>query len=118
MKLKSGEEHYLRVDLQFPEEKEISETERKAYNASVFAVFPRIEKDIKQEMYIQLIRTYSEGVGVSKSKDERDFEIIRGNGIMEGMAILLEKWQLAAKEHEASPKEEEGGDPYNPMPEL
>ena len=90
----------MKLTLEFPEEKLITEQERKDYCTAIFAVFPRLEKDIKEEMYKQLITTYSEGIGKSKTKEERDFEIVRGNGIMEGMAILLDKWQVAKSEIE------------------
>ena len=90
----------MKLTLEFPEEKLITEQERRDYCTAIFAIFPRLEKDIKEEMYKQLISTYSENVATSKTKEERDFEIIRGNGIMEGMAILLEKWQVAKSEIE------------------
>ena len=90
----------MKLNLDFPEEKLITEQERRDYCTAIFAIFPRLEKDIKEEMYKQLITTYSESIGTSKTKETRDFETIRGNGIMEGMAILLEKWQVAKSEVE------------------
>ena len=96
----------MKIDLQIPEYKELTEPERKEYCATIFAVFPRLEKDIKEKMYEQLINTYTESIGTTKNAEERDFEVVRGNGIMEGMAILLELWRLASMEHQARPEEE------------
>jgi hypothetical protein len=56
-------------------------------------------------MYEELIKTYTESVGVSKSINETALATARGSGIIEGMAILLEKWRLSALEHQ-SPKED------------
>ena len=96
----------MKLELTLPEEKEQTEKQRKAYCGSIFAVFPVIEKDIRTKMYEELIKTYSIGVGTAKTKEERDFEIIRGNGIMEGMAILLETWSQANVEHQSPPDKE------------
>ena len=90
----------MKLTLEFPEEKLITEQERKDYCNAIFAIFPRLEKDIKEEMYRQLIHTYSESIATSPLSEAQRFEIIRGNGIMEGMAILLEKWRVAKSEIE------------------
>lgn len=95
----------MNIQLEIPKEEPQTEQERHDHCAAIFAVFPRIKKDIKEKMYEQLTNLYSVGIGTSKTKEERDFEIIRGNGILEGMAILLTDWQAAATEFEASAKE-------------
>ena len=95
----------MKIDLQIPESKELTEVERKDYCASIFAIFPRLEKDIKEKMYEQLITTYTESIGTTRTREERDFEVVRGNGIMEGMAVLLEHWSLASAEHQAKQDE-------------
>ena len=95
------------VDIKQPEEKILSEAERRDYNAAIFAVFPRLEKDIKEEMFKELIKTYTESVGTAKSINETALATARGSGVVEGMAILLEMWRLAQLEHQAPQKDEE-----------
>lgn len=92
----------MNLTLDLPKKEVQTEQERKDYCAAIFATFPRLMKDIKEEMYEQLVNTYSVSISTSKTPEERDFETIRGNGILEGMAILLDKWQIAANEFEAS----------------
>ena len=107
----------MKLELNYTKE-EMSENERKNYCASVFAIFPIIEKDIKAKMYEQLINTYSVAVGSTRNKEERDFEIVRGNGIMEGMAVLLEKWEQASNEHIANSKGKETFDKHEVISQL
>lgn len=95
----------MQLELKLPEEKILSEAEKKSYNSSIFAIFPIIEKDIKEQMLIELSKTYTESVGVAKSINEVALATARGSGIIEGMAILLEHWRLASLEAQ-SPKEE------------
>lgn len=84
----------MKLELELPDKKEQTEQERRDYCASVFAIFPRIEQDIKSTMYEQLVSTYTEADNWDK--------ILKGQGIMEGMAVLLEKWSLANSEHIAN----------------
>ena len=88
----------MKLELQLPQEKPQSETEYKAYCSLIFSVFPQLEKDIKEMMYEELVKTYTESDNFNK--------VLRGQGILEGMAILLEKWRLAFMEHQA-PKVDE-----------
>lgn len=81
----------MKLELTLPTEKEQSEQERKDYCASVSSIFPILEKDIKEEMYKELVKTYTGA--------ENFNAVLRGQGIMEGMAILLEHWTLANSEH-------------------
>lgn len=108
----------MKIELQIPEVKEIDEQERKAHNAAIFAVFPRIEAEIKSKMYEQLVNTYSENVAVAKTREEIVLATVRGNGIMEGMALLLEKWQADAKAHEAEAQPKEVFEKSNPLSEI
>ena len=94
------------VDIKQPEEKILTEAERRDYNAAIFAVFPRLEKDIKEEMFKELVKTYTESVGTAKTINEVALATARGSGIIEGMAILLEKWRLAQLEAQSKPDEE------------
>lgn len=102
----------MNLTLQIPKEEELNEAERKAHNAAIFAVIPRLEKDIKDKMYEELIKTYSENVGMAKTREEILLATTRGNGIMEGMAILLEMWQNDAKTHKAEHLPEEDFDKH------
>lgn len=79
------------------EEKELSEADRKAYCSAIFAVFPRIKKDIKKLLYEQLMF-------ISNNAENWE-QVIFGRGTFNGMDILLEKWQSATTEHEANVKE-------------
>ena len=108
----------MKLTLEFPKEEQQTEQDRISYCAAIFAVFPRLEKDIKTKMYEQLVATYTTSVGTSKKKEERDFEIVRGNGVLEGMAVLLEEWRVASKEHEAKSRQEEPFDRHNPLPDV
>ncbi len=108
----------MKIELELPKEGVLDEKERRAHNAAIFATFPRLERDIKAKMYEQLINTYSIGIGVADTKDKVGFEIVRGNGIMEGMAILLEKWKIDAQAHEADAKPEEKFDEHEVIGEI
>jgi hypothetical protein len=93
--------------LELPDTKEKTEQERKDYCSIIFSVFPTIEKDIKEKMYEQLIKTYSIGVGLAEDKAKVEMEVVRGNGKIEGMAELLEHWRLAFSEHQSPPDKDE-----------
>ena len=97
----------MQIQLELPDEKEISEIDRKAYCAAIFAVFPRLDKTIKQFMYQELVSGYTEATNWDK--------ILRTQGILEGMAILLDEWQKADTEHKASNKPEEKFDKHEPI---
>jgi hypothetical protein len=96
------------------EDEEMSESDRKAYCSAIFAVYPRIEKDIKKLLYEQLM--------FSSNNAETWEQVIFGRGTFNGMDLLLEKWKKVAVEHEANVKEglKEGKniDKSNPMPEI
>lgn len=96
----------MNLTLELPREKEQSEQERKDYCAAIFAIYPRLERDVKEKMYEELVKTYSINAGTSKTREEIVLATIRGNGIMEGMAILLESWQQANTEHQSPPEKE------------
>ena len=100
----------MKIQLEIPIEKILDEEERKAHNAAIFAVFPRLEKEIKAKMYEQLVITYTEADNFDK--------ILKGQGIMEGMAILLELWQTNAKTHEAESQPKEEFDKHNSLNEV
>jgi len=93
------------------EEKDMTESERAAYCATIFAVFPRLEKDIKEMLYKQLMFVNNEAADWS--------QVVFGRGTFNGMDLLLEKWKKAAMEHEANSKEENGEfNKNNPVPEI
>lgn len=86
------------IDLSDLEEKEESESDREAYCAAIFAVFPRLEKDIKKMLYEQLL--------YASNQAETWERVIFARGTFNGMDLLLEKWKQAALEHEVKPKED------------
>ncbi len=92
------------------EDKEMTEGERKEYCASISAVFPRIEKDIKKFLYAQLMFS---------SNQADDWErVIFGRGTFNGLDILLEHWRKAHVEHSEKIKPKEKFDESNPLPEI
>lgn len=107
-----------KLELSLPENKQPDETEIKAHNSAIFAVFPRIEKSIKEKMYEQLINTYSENVGTAKTREEVIMTTVRGNGILEGMAILLEGFRASSQAHEAEAQPKEKFDKTSVISEI
>ena len=98
------------VDLSDIEEKEMSETETKDYNASISAVFPRLEKDIKALLHEQLMF-------IANQADTWD-RVVFGRGTFNGMDILLEKWKSAHIAHAAKVGEEGSFDENEVIGEL
>lgn len=96
------------IDLSDTED-ELSETDRRAYCAAIFAVFPRLEKDIKKLLNEQLL--------FSANQADTWEKVIFGRGTFNGMALLLEKWKEASAEHIANSKTEEF-DKTNSLPEI
>ena len=96
------------VDISDIEEKELTEVERKDYCAAIFAVFPRLEKDIKRAAFQQLKLTF-------ESADNMD-KVALGQGTVNGMSVLLELWKKANIEYQAQPKED--FDKNNPLSEI
>lgn len=93
------------------DEKEISKEERKSYCAAIFAVWPRLEKDIKELLHRQLMFVCNEA--------ETWEQVIFGRGTFNGIDLLYKLWKAAATEFEATPKEEKGDfNKSNPMPEI
>lgn len=90
----------MKLELEIKKEPELDEKERKAHNAAIFAVFPRIEQDINRLILEQLETTYRDNVDVAKTREEIVLATVRGNGIMEGAGLLLEKWRLDAQAHQ------------------
>jgi hypothetical protein len=91
-------------------EKEMSKTERESYCAQIFAVFPILEKDIKQMLFQQLM--------FSSNNAENWEQVVFGRGTFNGMDLLLEKWKKASLEYEEKNKNKEEINIHNPLPEL
>jgi len=81
------------------EEEEMPETERIAYCAAIFAVFPRLEKDIKEMLHEQLMFVCNEASNWE--------QVVFGRGTFNGMDLLLEKWKKASAEYQSKHKEEQ-----------
>ena len=90
------------------EDEEMSETERKAYCAAIFAVFSRIEKDLKKALYDQLM--------FSSNQADTWEKVIFSRGTFNGMSLMLERWKKAASEHQKPP--EEDFDRHSPLGEI
>ena len=108
----------MKIELQLPTEKKITEEERKAHNAAIFAVFPRIESDINRLILEQLETTYRDNIDLAETREKIVLATVRGNGIMEGAGILLEKWRRDAKTHEAEGQPKEKFDEHGILPEI
>lgn len=99
------------IDLSYIEnEKELTEQEYKDYCAAIFAVFPRIEKDIKKVLYEQLMFT------ANKAQDWD--QVLFGRGTSYGATLLLELWEKASKVHMSSRQEPEEFDKSYPINEI
>ena len=97
------------IDLSDVEE-DMNENERKEYIAAISAVFPRLEKDIKRFLHLQLMF-------VSNNAQDMN-QISFGRGTFNGMDLLLNHWKKAHFEHTAKGAPEEEGDKYSPIVEL
>jgi len=95
------------IDLSDISEKEQTPAERAAYCAAISASFPRLEEDIKKLMYAQVLW----GAKAAANWDQ----VVFGRGVLEGMALLLDRWRLANDEH--LNQREESFDKHNPLPE-
>jgi len=92
------------------EEKEMSENERKDYCATISAVFPRLEKDIKKFLHAQLM--------FSANQAEDWEKVVFGRGTFNGIDILYQHWKQAHMEHTAKGQKDEPEDKTSPVPEL
>ena len=86
------------IDLGDIEKEEMSEAETKEYNASISAVFPRLEKDIKKFLYEQILFA----VNQSNSWEQ----VIFARGTYNGMNLLLHHWRNAFNQHNERIKNE------------
>lgn len=99
------------VDLSDVEEdKEMSEGDRRDYCSAINAVFPRLEKDIKQFLYTQLM--------FNSNNAETWDQVIFGRGTFNGIDLLLQHWSKANQEHIGRSKPEENFDKNNPVGEI
>lgn len=92
------------------DEKDMSEQDRKSYCGAIYSVFSYIEKDIKRLLYKQLM--------FASNNAENWEQVVFARGTFNGIDILLEKWRMAAKEHEDSLKETKPEQPNSPISEL
>ena len=92
--------------------KDMSTSDRDAYCAAIFAVWPRLEKDLKEFMYDQLMFA---------SLNTESFEqLLVARGTFNGFDLLFDFWRTAASEYEAKPKEDLGQpeDINNPIGQI
>ena len=86
------------LDLSDIEDKMMTEVERRAYVDAIFAVWPRLEKDLKKFMYDQLL--------FASQKATTWEEVLFARGTFNGMDLLFEHWKIAANEFESSAVEQ------------
>jgi len=98
------------IDLQMMEDEEMSETERKAYCSAIFAVFPRIEKDLKRFMYQQLLFQGTEADTWEK--------VIFGRGTFNGLDLMYEYYKKVSQEHISNSKREDDFDKHEVISKL
>lgn len=89
---------------------EMSEQDRSAYCASIFAVWPRLKKDLKEFMYDQLM--------YAMNNTETFEQLLVARGTFNGFDLLFDFWQQAAAEHEAKGKLDEAEDENNPINKI
>ncbi len=82
------------LDLSDIEDKMMTETERKDYTAAIFAVWPRLEKDLKKFMHDQLM--------FASQKATTWEEVLFARGTFNGLDLIFEHWKIAATEFESS----------------
>lgn len=93
------------------EEKDMSETERKEYCAAIFAIWPRLKKDLKKMLYTQLM--------FSSNEAETWERVVFGRGTFNGLDLMYDKWEKAATEFESMPKEDKQDfNKNNPISEI
>ena len=97
------------IDLTDAEPRDRNEEQQRDYCASIHAVFPRIEADIKRLIYHQVLW--------SAKESENWDQILFSRGVIEGMAMLLELWSQAHHEHQARSLNEPF-EPNNPLAEV
>ncbi len=91
------------IDLSDIKEEQLTEAEQKDYSAAIFAVFPRLQKDIRKFLHEQLMFSANQAT---------DWEqVVFGRGSFNGISLLFEHWKKAADEHVANIKGE--AEPFN-----
>ncbi len=91
------------------EDQTMTESERQSYCASISAVFPRLERDIKRFMYKQLEWNVTQA--------ENWQQTVFGRGTFNGLDLLLEQWRQAHNEHQELLKPK-SFDQYKPTADL
>ena len=76
------------------EAKVMSEAERRDYCAAIFAVWPRLEKDLKEFLHTQLMF-------ISNNAESWD-QVMIARGTFNGLDLVFQHWKSAVSEYEAS----------------
>ena len=90
-----------------PNDKEMTEAERKQYVSIIAAAWPKIEKDIKQFMYKQVLAI---------TESENWEKVNYGRGTCNGLSLLYDYWKQIDAESKTPPAG--SFDKTNPMPEV
>lgn len=99
----------MKLELEFDPPKR-TEEERSAYVAQIAGIFRHLERDIKEEMQEQLVQGFTQG--------QKWDDVLKYQGILEGMAILLEKWRTVNAEYEERAQPEEEPDNTNTIGDI
>ena len=101
--------HFLgSIDFKDIEDKEMPENERKEYCATISAVFPRLEKDMKKFLHEQLI--------FAANNAQNWEQVLFARGTFNGISLLLDYWKKALIEHMTGG--EEKFDKHSPVGQL
>lgn len=97
------------IDLSDIEDRDMTPQERRDYCAALFAVFPRLEKDIRRFIFHQVLFI---------AKEAGSYEHVTfGRGVVEGLAMALDHWKLASDEH-INNSRGESFDKFAPISEI
>ena len=98
------------IDLSDIEDKEESEEERRAYCSAIFAVFPRLEKDLKRFMMEQLL--------FSSNNAETWEQVLFGRGSYNGLSLVYDYWKTVQAEHISNSEKKEDFNKSSPIGEI
>ena len=90
-----------------PNEKEMTESDRKVYVGIIAAAWPKIEQDIKRFTYQQVL-----AIAESDTWEKVNY----GRGTCNGLSLLYEYWKQIDAESKTPPAG--SFDKTNPMPEV
>lgn len=91
-------------------EKEETEEERRAHSSAIFAVYPRLESDLKKLLHAQLLFASNEA--------ETWEQVLFGRGTFNGLSLFLEHLKVLQSEHIENSRGKEDFDHSSPISEV